>query len=49
MERRTIDGNVAQGRRAVVLHVCIGRVEQPDKHGDGTRINQLLSVFIWTL
>ena len=49
MSRRTINGDIAQGRRAVVLHVRVGRVEQPNKHRDGTRINQLLSVFIWKM
>jgi len=49
MGRQTIDSDIAQSRGAIVLHVCVGRVEQADKHGNGTRINQLLPVFIWKM
>jgi hypothetical protein len=45
--RRTIDGDITQGSRAIVLHVCVSRIEQADKDGDGARIDQLLSVFVW--
>jgi hypothetical protein len=45
--RRTIDGNITQGSRAIILHVGVSRIEQADKDGDGARIDQLLSVFVW--
>lgn len=44
---RTIDSNITQGGRAIVLHVGVSRIEQADKDGDGARIDQLLSVFVW--
>jgi hypothetical protein len=45
--RRTIDSDITQGSRAIVLHVGVSRIEQADKDGDGARNDQLLSVFIW--
>jgi hypothetical protein len=45
--RRTIDSNITQGSGAIVLHVGVSRIEQADKDGDGARIDQLLSVFVW--
>jgi len=45
--RRTIDSDITQGSRAIVLHVGVSRIEQADKDGDGARIDQLLSVFVW--
>ena len=45
--RRTIDSNITQGSRTIVLHVGVSRIEQADKDGDGARIDQLLSVFVW--
>ena len=45
--RRTIDCDITQGSRAIVLHVGVSRIEQADKDGDGARIDQLLSVFVW--
>jgi hypothetical protein len=45
--RRTIDSDITQGSRAIVLHVRVSRIEQADKDGDGARIDQLLSVFVW--
>jgi len=45
--RRTIDSDITQGSRAIVLHVGVSGIEQADKDGDGARIDQLLSVFVW--
>lgn len=41
-----VDGNVGQGRRAIVLHVRIGRGEEGDEDGDRARVDELLTVFI---
>jgi hypothetical protein len=46
MLRRTIDSDITQGSRAIVLHIGVSRIEQADKDGDGARIDQLLSVFV---
>jgi hypothetical protein len=45
--RHTIDSNIAQGSRTIVLNVRVRRIEQADKDGDSTRIYQLLPVLIW--
>ena len=47
--RHTIDSDITQRSRAIVLHVGVSRIEQADKDGDGARIDQLLSVFIWNM
>jgi hypothetical protein len=46
MLRRTIDSDITQGSRTIVLHIGVSRIEQADKDGDGARIDQLLSVFV---
>jgi hypothetical protein len=46
MISRTIDSNVAQGGCTVILHVCVGRVEQTNEDWDGASIDKLLPVFI---
>lgn len=43
---RTIHGNVAQSSGAVVLNVSIRRIEQTDKNGDSTGVDQLLPVLV---
>ena len=42
----TIHSDVAERSRAVILHVCVWRVEQADKDGDGSGINELLPVLV---
>jgi hypothetical protein len=44
---RTVDCNIAESRRAVVLNVCIWRVEKADKNRDSTGVDKLLPVLIY--
>lgn len=47
IHRHTINSNITQGSRAIVLHVGVSGIEQADEDGDGARNDQLLSVFVW--
>jgi hypothetical protein len=44
---RTVNCNIAESRRAVVLNVSIRRVEKADKNRDGTGVDKLLPVLIY--
>lgn len=41
-----VDGDIREGCSAVVLYIDIGRSEELDKHGDGTRVHKLLSILV---
>jgi hypothetical protein len=45
---RRVDSDVAQGRCTVVLNVDIRRREELDEDGNGTGIDKLLSVVVWS-
>ena len=42
----TVDCNVAQSGRAIVLHIGILRVQETNKNRDSSCINELLPVLI---
>jgi hypothetical protein len=44
-----VDSNIAQGGRAIILHVNVGGRQQLHQHWDGAGIYQLLPVFICNL
>ena len=44
--RLTIDRNVTECGGAVVLNVCVRRVEQADEDWDGSGVNELLAVLV---
>jgi hypothetical protein len=44
---RAVDRDVAESRGAVVLHVGVRRVQEADKDGDGTSVDQLLPVLVY--
>lgn len=44
-----VDSDVAQSRCAVVLDVNIRRREKLDEDGNGTGIDELLSVIVWVV
>ena len=44
---RAIDGDIAECRSAVILHVRVHGVQQTDQYRDSTRIDKLLSILIY--
>lgn len=45
-ERRTIDSDVAQRGRAIVLYVRIRAGQQVDQHRDRSRVDELLPIVV---
>jgi len=41
-----VDSDVAEGGCTVILNVDVGRREELDKNGNGTGVNELLSVIV---
>jgi len=44
-----INGDVAEGRCAVVLDIDVCRREELDKYRDGASVDQLLAVIVWIM
>ena len=42
----TIDSDIAKGGGAIVLYVCIRRVQKANEDGDGAGVDELLAVFV---